>query len=355
MDEELIVNFSEMAAEQVIQIMNLYHKSAAVVSSQLMVLGQTDGCEFLLEQGSFFSLEDCLPHSACEEIRVCIEQQETKQIHTDLSGRGISVHLLPMNGNALLVFETEEQRMPALLLDAARMRDSAAVLLGMVSQIEKLSGGELTAARVRREAMRLLRQASHSEMLGGAGARPQYTVCDLGEMLRDISAELLEKGFSVRVESKGDLLISADVSLLRSAVATLISNSIRFGGEDVNIVLRALRSGEGYLIRVEDDGPGMSVQATQRAIEGWKQPDAGMLDGDWGMGIPFAQQVAQLHGGRLYYLYGGSGCTACLVLHDCSDNEMDADMGYQDSGLNELEVELSVVLGAEVFRKTEKA
>lgn len=350
MDEMQLLHLSQDGLLSILQTMELYHKAAIVVSPQLMVLRQTEAGARLFEMGSFFSLEDHLSPDACREIRRCIEFGEESQIRETLDGVPKSIRILPLADNALLLLEDAQERFPALLLDAARMRQSASVLLATVSQVEALPGGEKAAARIRREAMRLIRQASHCELLGGERASASGSVCDISELVRKLANALDEKGISIQTEVQAGLLLAGDTALIHSAVMTLISNSLRYGGENVHIRLRAQKHDDGVLLRIEDDGPGMSPQAIARQTNGWKQKDAGLLDGDWGMGIPFASRVAELHGGRLYYLYGKPGCTVCLLLRDAELGELDSGSMYEADSLNAVDVELSVVLGADAYR-----
>lgn len=350
MDEQLLFDFSQDNLQSILSVMELYHKAAAVVSPQLMVLQQTASAAMQLENTGFYSIEDHLSPAACQEIRRCIEQGEAGQTHETLDGSERLIRILPFADRALLLLEELQERFPALLLDAARMRQSATVLLATIPQIEALSGGELAAARIRREAMRLIRQASHCELLGGEAVSPICAVCDITALVNRLGEVLREKGIDIRTAAQPELLLTGDPALIHSAVMTLISNSLRYGGERVSIRVRAQKYDDGILLRIEDNGPGISPQAITRQTNGWKQKDARLLDGDWGMGIPFANRVAELHGGRLYYLYGEPGCTACLLLRDWKSGELDSGTIYESDRLNAIDVELSVVLGADAYR-----
>lgn len=343
-------DFSQDGLQSIFSTLELYHKAAVIVSSALMVIQQTKAGERLLESGSFFSLEDYLTPNTCRVIRQCIDWKEERQIRETMGGIKKIIRIVPLEGKALLLFEDTEERFPALLLDAARMRQSAAVLLATVSQVEALPGGAEAAARIRREAMRLTRQASHCELLGGEQFSAVGSACDITRMVYQLQDALQRKGVSIEVECQSELQLIGDAALIHSAVMTLISNSLRYGGQDVHIRLRAQQHNDGILLRIEDDGPGMSAQAIARQTNGWKQKDAELLDGDWGMGIPFASRVAEIHGGRLHYLYGVPGCTVCLLLRDMELGELECHTGYEYDILDAVDVELSVVFGADAYR-----
>lgn len=331
--------------EEIIKMLERDNREAALVSRQLMVLYQTAGCAAVLAGGQFYSVEDWLPHSVCELIRDAVDSREMKRAEVNIGGMEREVRIIPAFGAALLLFSPVQKRFPALLMNAVRMRESAANLLSAADAISD----ETAAARVRREAMRLLRQASHSELLGG-GARAYKTLCDLDVLVKDIAEQLRERGFDARAEAQDGLETAADVGLLSSAIYTLVSNSIRFGGERVRICLRAQRSGGEYIIRIEDDGEGIPASAVEKKLNGWRDPNSSLLDGDWGMGLPFAERVAELHGGRLHYVFGASGCTACIVIAASDDYGLESPELYAESSVEPADVELSAVLGAEEYR-----
>lgn len=354
MNGQRLWDFSQQELQAILRTMELYRKAACVVSPELMMLQQTEAAARLLEDGAFYSLEDHLSPEVCREIRRCILSGEESQARETMDGVEKAVRILPAENCALLLIEDARERMPALLLDAARMRQSASVLLETAEQMTELPGGEMTAARIRREAMRLLRQASHAEVLGGDGACMARTDCDISEMVRQLGRLLEEKGIVIQTDTQPDLWITGDLTLIESAVMTLVCNSLRYGGEQVHIRVRAQRHDDGVLLRIEDDGPGMSAQAAARQLSGWKEKDAGLLDGDWGMGLPFAGRVAEMHGGRLYHVYEKTGCAVCLLLHDAEPGGLASGMVYETGGPSAVDIELSVVLGAEAYRTAGK-
>ena len=342
-------DYSQGELQAVLHAMELYQKAAGIVSPELMILQQTEEAAQLLEGGAFYSLEDHLSPDTCREIRRCIESGEEGRMRETLDGTEKAIRILPSEGCALLLIENARERIPALLLDAARMRQSAAVLLETAEQMDAMPDSGMAAARIRREAMRLLRQAVHCEVLGGDSVSMARVDCDISGMVYQLGRLLEEKGIVIQTETQPDLWIAGDLTLIQSAVMTLVANSLRFGGESVRIRVRAQRYDDGVLLRVEDDGPGMPVQAAARQISGWKQKDADLLDGDWGMGLPFANRVAEMHGGRLYHVYEKTGCAVCLLLHDAPPDGLASSMVYETGGPSAVDIELSTVLGAEAY------
>lgn len=348
MNGQRVWDFSQEEMRAVLHVMELYRKAAGIVSPELMMLQQTEAAAQLLEGGVFYSLEDHFSPSVCREIRRCIESGEESQERETLDGTEKAIRILPFEQCALLLIENARERMPALLLNAARMRQSAAVLLETAEQMEKMPESGMAAARVRREAMRLLRQATHSEVLGGDSVNMGRVDCDISGMVHQLGRLLAEKGIVIQTETQPDLWIMGDLTLIQSAVMTLVSNSLRYGGERVRV--RAQRHDDGVLLRVEDDGPGLSERAAVRQFNGWKQKDADLLDGDWGMGLPFAGRVAEMHGGRLYHVHDKNHCTICLLLRDVPPDGLASAMIYETGGWSAMDIELSTVLGAEAYR-----
>ena len=86
-------------------------------------------------------------------------------------------------------------------------------------------------------------------------------------------------------------------------------------------------------------------RALARMDDSWRQLDA--LPGDWGLGVPYARRIAELHGGTLLFLRGAAdGCRARLTLPLRQELGLETVSGYQLNlaGSDAVEVELSGVL-----------
>lgn len=86
---------------------------------------------------------------------------------------------------------------------------------------------------------------------------------------------------------------------LRQCLLAVMNNALRYGGRNVRAWVE--RSGEGYAILIEDDGPGMSDaekdQAFHRFFRGSGAQSTG-VEGT-GLGLPIVRSIMTAHGGSV--------------------------------------------------------
>lgn len=321
----------------------------ALVSEQLMVMRQTETCRNLLEEGTFYSIESVLRPEECRSIRESIRTNTEHTISVVLQGERRSMRIIPAAQGALLVFQNDVQHQVGVTIAAAHLRQSAGNLMMLAEQLQQEESG-----MVRREALRILRQVNHVQMLSGAPELLHVESCSVQGLLARAEQQLKRLGVALHVHRpEKDVHFWADEGMLLSAVMTLVSNSLRHGGTDVRISLRAEAAGNNVLLRVDDNGVGLSEQALGRMNDTWRRPDAVL--GSWGLGIPYARRIAELHGGTLMFAQSEeNGCAARIRLPIVPPEEsgLESACGYS-TDLAEAacpaEIELSGVLQPEAF------
>jgi signal transduction histidine kinase len=129
----------------------------------------------------------------------------------------------------------------------------------------------------------------------------------------------------VRDLSKVDVMVGGNLGLLRvdesicqRIIMNLITNAMRFGGNDTRIVIRAGLNGDGCpFIAVRDFGNGIPQNDLERVFEAFYQRDSG-LDrgyGGTGLGLTLCRHLARLHDGDVILKSRvGVGTTAMFVL-----------------------------------------
>lgn len=327
---------------------------AAVISKDLMVLHKTPACDALFpgEKGQqFYSLREALGGETCGAVQRSLASGEACSELVRLPGGYYRMHVFPVRDKAVLVFAHDAQRMAGASLAAARQRESAQRLLLRAETLRGNGDGE-TAAFLRREALRLERGANQLELLCGAAVPEWRAESSADELLAHAQRKLRDLGVTrARVQlpaRKIPLWVNAEQILL--ALMTLVANSLRHGGEQARVCLYALRQGESVVFGVDDDGAGLSDRALARMDDSWRQLDA--LPGDWGLGVPYARRIAELHGGTLLFLRGAAdGCRARLTLPLRQELGLETVSGYQLNlaGSDAVEVELSGVLEPDAF------
>jgi PAS domain S-box-containing protein len=108
---------------------------------------------------------------------------------------------------------------------------------------------------------------------------------------------------TLSTEAEPDLpYLRADPTRIKQILLNLISNAVKFTGPGGGVVV-AVRRDElgGVQFAVRDTGPGMTAREIETALEPFGQVDAGharRYEGT-GLGLPLAQRLAELHGGKL--------------------------------------------------------
>ena len=98
-------------------------------------------------------------------------------------------------------------------------------------------------------------------------------------------------GVALDVESSS-LSVGAPLHVAAAALAPLVDNAVRHA--NANVILRASSTGSRVLVKVEDDGTGITASNALRAFEpGWSSA------GGAGLGLPLAQRLARSVGGDI--------------------------------------------------------
>ncbi|MCP3970377.1 MAG: hypothetical protein GY717_08685 [Rhodobacteraceae bacterium] len=94
---------------------------------------------------------------------------------------------------------------------------------------------------------------------------------------------------------------------LRQAVLALLQNARRYGGPTIAVTLSA--SARGYLIAVEDDGPGLSEDEKRNAFERFFRGTnaSGLGVEGSGLGLPVVKSIVEAHGGTVALTDAGLG------------------------------------------------
>ncbi|MGZ2255935.1 ATP-binding protein [Roseobacter sp. A03A-229] len=92
--------------------------------------------------------------------------------------------------------------------------------------------------------------------------------------------------------------MSLDVSRIRQCIAAMIQNARRYGGPE--IIVRLLRTANGYRLCVEDNGPGLPDDEKEKAFERFFRGSnaADRYEDGAGLGLPVVRSIARAHGGN---------------------------------------------------------
>ena len=163
----------------------------------------------------------------------------------------------------------------------------------LASLSEVSDPGEQAALATAAEAdLRRLARAMNEAMALRDGETWAFEAVRLDELAAS-TAELYEPLAEVRgvdIRWEGEAVSALGVrSLMQRAAANLVDNAVKFSPEGGLVLIRVSRDGDGAVLSVADQGPGMGAVPLPGAEEAESH----------GMGLPFVRAVMRRHGGAM--------------------------------------------------------
>lgn len=174
------------------------------------------------------------------------------------------------------------------------------------TEVERIAALETISAEAGRmksllnELLELARLESGQAVLD---IRPVNVESLLSDVARRFAAQAAEKRISLTVDAPPALTIPADQDRLNRVLDNLIANALRHTGQGGSIALiaRPTAPGTGPEIRarfiVRDTGSGISPDHISRIFDRFAR--ATDVDTGFGLGLPIARQLVELHGGTI--------------------------------------------------------
>lgn len=206
-----------------------------------------------------------------------------------------------------LVFEEERQ----FTSDASHeLRTPLSVILAQCQMAleEDLTPEEYRDAirLIGRQGNRMSRLIEDMLQISRLEQRPErFEKCpfDLSHMISELCEDMeliREKEITLSYEIEPDIRLNGNENLLRRMAANLISNAYHYGKTDGHIDVRLQRcDADHVLLKVEDDGIGISEEDQDNIFRRFYQADASRSGGNSGLGLYMVRQIAQLHGGTV--------------------------------------------------------
>ena len=121
---------------------------------------------------------------------------------------------------------------------------------------------------------------------------------DVMALLESLRSDYSDTGKAVTIEGACVQPLSGRPLALRRCLTNLLDNAIRYGER---ATLRVEDSGREIVIRVLDEGPGMTPQDLEKAFEPFFRGEASRSreTGGSGLGLGIARNIARAHGGEL--------------------------------------------------------
>jgi CheY-like chemotaxis protein/two-component sensor histidine kinase len=138
------------------------------------------------------------------------------------------------------------------------------------------------------------------------------TEMDMAEVVRRCIATLDGGGkldhHVVTVDSE-PALVAADAARVEQIVTNLLSNSLKFTPRGGAIRVTVRRERDEAVLRVADDGAGISAELLPFVFDLFVQGDRGLdrRSGGLGVGLTLVRRLVELHGGRVEAVSAGHG------------------------------------------------
>jgi signal transduction histidine kinase len=120
---------------------------------------------------------------------------------------------------------------------------------------------------------------------------------------------------ALELEPSRQFTIEGDADEVRSAVANLIDNAIKYSGQRVKVKVKALDvDGTSVAIQVKDQGTGIASNELKRIFRRfYRAPGPAARQKGTGLGLFIVRSVAKRHGGRVWAESAGPGHGSTFV------------------------------------------
>jgi two-component system phosphate regulon sensor histidine kinase PhoR len=155
---------------------------------------------------------------------------------------------------------------------------------------------------------RMVEKVLHHQMLDAPALVLDKEHVHLGDLARSVVRSLdipiRKKGARVVVSEKdGPCSVMGDRLYVEGMIMNLIDNSLKYSGDDPEILVKTECGTSGIRLSVCDNGPGIPEEYKDQVFEKFFRIPAGNRHNvkGYGLGLNFARQVMARHGGQIFF------------------------------------------------------
>jgi signal transduction histidine kinase len=241
--------------------------------------------------------------------RLAERTRESERLATELRAR------------AEALAETDRRKDEFLAMLAHELRNPLGAIANASYLLEQLGSTDPQTARpvaiIRRQIQHLVRMVDDlldvSRITQGKIELRRQPL-DLAEVLRHAAeasrplAEAKEQELKVDLPP-GPLPLDGDVTRLEQVVSNLLRNAVKFTEPRGHIALSVQREGGEAVVRVRDDGAGISADLLPRVFDLFAQGEQGLdrSEAGLGIGLTLVRSLVEMHGGKVAARSEGPG------------------------------------------------
>jgi signal transduction histidine kinase len=125
---------------------------------------------------------------------------------------------------------------------------------------------------------------------------------ELSELTRSVCEDfqlIADRGITVTCQCPDTLRAPVNRELYLLLLNNLMTNAIRYGKENGSVTVTLEQEDRDILLRVQDDGIGISQEELGKIWERFYRSDQSRNSRGLGLGLPLVKQIAENHGGSV--------------------------------------------------------
>lgn len=164
----------------------------------------------------------------------------------------------------------------------------------------------------------MLNELRDATSLEAHGVVLQCVACDLRTLVANVIDSIDDAHGRIRIETDdvSPCIVLADAPRLERVIANLLTNALKYSGEDTPVGVRLARNDGVVELDVIDRGIGIARESVRSLFDRYYRTKAGQSRASGlGLGLYIARQIVELHGGRIdVSSVVGEGSTFRLIL-----------------------------------------
>ncbi len=208
------------------------------------------------------------------EIKSDFINNMTHELKTPLATISLAIDALT---NEKVIHDTDKIRYYSAMIKDENKR--------MNKQVEKI----LQSARIEKQDIKLNLQVLNAHEI-------------ISKVADNVNLQVLDKSGKLTLDTNADSFkIIADEVHFSNVVFNLLDNAIKYSKEDLEINISTRNQGKMFVLKVKDNGIGMSKETQSRVFEKFYRAHTGNLHNvkGFGLGLSYVKAIVEAHGGKI--------------------------------------------------------